>query len=137
MSLFLTATIILSITPLQALASGNTTAYQSGDLYYEIKLDHIEIVGCAESATEVIVPATIEELPVTVIAQNAFNGHMFLTSFTAPSTLIHIIKWAFRNCSQLQTVDLSGSANHSNSKGQCQNTGYLSHMKVPPCKKIH
>jgi len=106
----LTATIILSITPLQALASGNIHASQIGDLYYTYNGDHIEIVGCAESATEVIVPATIEELPVTVIAQNAFNGHMFLTSFTAPSTLIHISKWAFRNCSQLQTVDLSGSA---------------------------
>ena len=131
LSLFLTATIILSITPLQALASGNTTAYQSGDLYYEIKLDHIEIVGCAESATEVIVPATIEELPVTVIAQSAFNGHTNLTSFTAPSTLIHISKWAFRNCSQLQTVDLSGSAVTTIDAEAFQNCSKLTTVNMP------
>lgn len=109
-SVLMMAVMVLSVLPVPAMASGNTIGSRDGDLVYSVSGDHVEIIGCDESATELVIPVTIDDLPVTVIAQGAFHSHANLTSVTAPSTLTYISKWAFRYCSQLQSVDLSQSA---------------------------
>lgn len=130
-SLLLMAVMLLSVLPLPAMASGALSDKHFGDLFYSVNGDHVEIVGCIDDATEIVVPETIDNLPVTVIAKSAFHSHSFLTSFTAPSTLIHISKWAFRYCSQLQTVNLSQSAVTTIDQQAFQGCGKLATVQFP------
>ena len=130
-SVLMMAVMVLSVLPLPAMASGNTIGNHYGDLVYSVSGDHVEIIGCDESATELVIPVTIDDLPVTVIAQGAFHSHANLTSVTAPSTLTYISRWAFRYCSQLQSVDLSQSAVTDIGQQAFQGCGKLASVQFP------
>lgn len=130
-SVILTVVMLLTCLPVQAMASGNTTGSRYGNLVYSVSGFHVEIIGCDESVTELVIPKTIDDLPVTVIAQGAFHSHASLTSVTAPSTLTYISKWAFRDCSQLQSVDLSQSAVTDIGQQAFQGCGKLVSVQFP------
>ncbi len=59
--------------------------------------------------TKVIIPETLEGIPVTSIAGNAFEGNENLTYVKLPSTLISISGNAFNLCSSLTAFDIDSA----------------------------
>ena len=57
---------------------------------------------CADS--DIIIPPMIDNAPVTMIGENAFNDIDTITSITLPSTLYIIKKFAFWDCGNLTKV---------------------------------
>ena len=63
-----------------------------------------------ENAKEVIIPETINDLPVTSINANAFDGASFITKVVLPQTITTIGAYAFRNCSSLESINIPTNA---------------------------
>ena len=59
--------------------------------------------------TKVIIPETLEGLPVSSITANAFSESETLTYVKLPSTLIAISGAAFSMCSSLESFDIDSS----------------------------
>lgn len=72
---------------------------------YEKNEDSVTITGYSGIEEEVSVPKKIEGLPVTEIAENAFNGMVNLKKITLPDTVTKI-DYAFVNCADLISVDI-------------------------------
>ena len=68
-------------------------------LTYTSSGNEVTITGYNGSATEIVIPATIESKPVKVIGQFAFFGSD-LTSITIPSSVTSIESDAFCSCSK-------------------------------------
>ena len=81
-----------------------------GQLTYKNYGDYIEISGCDESATDVIIPAEIDGVPVTSIGKNAFFISYFrknmLKSVEIPDSVTRIGDWAFSNCENLKSINI-------------------------------
>lgn len=58
------------------------------------------------SETNVVIPATINSIPVTAIGANAFSGNASVTAVTLPATVTTLGEQAFQGCVKLNTVDL-------------------------------
>jgi hypothetical protein len=82
----------------------NTTA-DNGIVYRLIGASY-EVVGYNGNATELTIPATYNEKPVTAILDNVFMGNNTLTTITLGSNLQSIGKSAFENCDALTAIDL-------------------------------
>lgn len=77
-------------------------------LYYEVAYDNtIIITDCDEAATDIVIPSTIDGLPVTDIASDAFSDCSSLTSVTIPDSVISISYGAFGGCRNLTDVYIS------------------------------
>ncbi len=82
---------------LTASAESDKNVYEN--LTYDFLEDGtIEITGCDESATEVVIPPEIDGVPVTSIRYNAFYGCSNLTSVTIPDSVTSIGNMAFYEC---------------------------------------
>lgn len=78
---------------------------------YEILDDYtITITGYTGTNASLVVPDTIETMPVTRLAANAFNGCAALVDVTLPATVVDLGENAFANCGALATVFFSGNA---------------------------
>ena len=87
----------------------NATATLENGLEYKVYEDHVEITGCDRSAEgEMIIPETIEGLPVTSIGYKAFYECSALTSVTIPNSVTSIGEYAFSDCS-LKSITISDS----------------------------
>jgi hypothetical protein len=82
----------------------NTTA-DNGIVYRLIGASY-EVVGYNGNATELTIPATYNEKPVTAILDNVFMGNNTLTTINLGSSLQSIGKSAFENCDALTAIDL-------------------------------
>ncbi len=78
-------------------------------LTYTISGSSIRITGCDKSAEEIVIPDTIEGLPVTVIDWYAFENCNKLREVTIPETVTHISRYAFAHCISLEQVNLPAS----------------------------
>ena len=79
-------------------------------LYITSQENTIVITGSNPKASgNLFIPSTINNLPVTSIAQGAFRYCTGLTSVTLPSSITSIGKSAFGNCSGLTSVTLPSS----------------------------
>ena len=76
------------------------------DFHYDHKGSYIVIDHYIGSGGDVIVPETIEGLPVTTIRNNAFYNEYNISSVTLPSSIITIEPAAFRNCYGLTNIVL-------------------------------
>ena len=86
-----------------------SSAATFGVLDYEVLEDNtIEIIDYNGSDAEVVIPDTIEGLPVTSIGGRAFylSG---LTSVTIPNSVTSIGDWAFTSCWGLTSVTIPDS----------------------------
>lgn len=82
-----------------------------GDFTYErIDGGHaIAITGYTGTAAEVVIPTTVENLPVTTIEESAFESNKTLTSVVFPDTLKYIRANAFTSCTALTAVSFPAS----------------------------
>ena len=88
-------------------ACGLVQAGTLGVLTYSIIGDEVTITDCETTATEtVIIPATIEDKPVTAIGNNAFYFCRSLTGITIPAGVTSIGSWAFRYCYALTNITI-------------------------------
>ena len=67
LSVILALALLIGILPIQA----NAATLDNG-IMYEVYEDHVEITDYTGNATEVVIPAEIEGLPVTSIGDEAF-----------------------------------------------------------------
>lgn len=58
------------------------------------------------TATEVVIPAEIDGVPVTRLQVGVFRDCMYVTSITLPDTIIEIPDEAFKNCTNLTSVNI-------------------------------
>ena len=79
------------------------------NLQYEVNFDRVKITGYTGSAAALVIPAEIENHPVTSIASGAFNGCTSLTSVSIPNGITTIADSTFKNCSNLTSVVLPDS----------------------------
>lgn len=82
-------------------------AQQSGDFTYSSDGSAITITGYTGAGGAVTIPDTIAGLPVQTIGENAFRGKAGLTHVTIPNSVISIKPWAFLDCSNLLSIDVS------------------------------
>lgn len=101
-SVFLALVMVIAAVP--AVSSSAVTAEESLQyLEYEIKNGEVCITGCDESATEIVIPHTIEGYPVKFIEQYAFASSG-LTSVVIPESVTNIERAAFACCENLTSA---------------------------------
>lgn len=88
-----------------------SAAQSSDDFTYEITADQssVTITDYIGTDTAVTIPATIEDIPVTVIGANAFEGRSDIASITFPEGLQSIEQAAFASCTALTAVSFPDS----------------------------
>ncbi|MBN2683757.1 MAG: leucine-rich repeat domain-containing protein [Pontiellaceae bacterium] len=84
-------------------------ALQYEDLSYTSDGTSITITDCSTSATNVVIPATIDNLPVTAIGSYALRDCTSLTSIAIPASVISIRNSAFSRCTCLACIDVDGA----------------------------
>lgn len=80
-----------------------------GDMTYVSYDDHVEITDCAASATTVTIPPAILDLPVTAIADSAFEDCSSLSQVIISDGVTSIGDYAFYGCTELQSVTIPDS----------------------------
>ena len=101
---------LLFWTVLMGLAGSYARAASVTDLTYVNHSTYIEITDCLLSATgELVIPSSLEGLPVTTIGLSAFRACAGLTAVTLPDSLTTIGENAFRECSGLTAIDIPDS----------------------------
>ena len=84
--------------------------YISGDYEYAILEDGTaEITTYYGEAEALIIPETLDGLPVTTIGDWAFDGRSSLSAVTIPDSVTTIGDWAFEGCSSLSDVTIPDS----------------------------
>ena len=76
-----------------------------GGKAYEVSYDR------KSQATDVVIPETYGGLPVTKIADNAFNGAMNVQSITIPASITATGYCSFMDCRNLNKVNFLGAVN--------------------------
>ncbi|CAA6678129.1 MULTISPECIES: leucine-rich repeat domain-containing protein [unclassified Lentimonas] len=91
----------------------SSNAADVSDLTYVIDEDSITITDCyAYASGELVIPETIESMPVTSIGDSAFEYCRRLTSVTIPESVISIGDSAFDNCENLTSVTIPVNVNN-------------------------
>ena len=78
----------------------------AADFEYVAEDGGLTVTGYRGVATEVVIPAQIEGLPVRAIGDEAFNDNDSLTSVTIPGSVTVIGEMAFANCGSLTNVTI-------------------------------
>ncbi|MBR5288156.1 MAG: leucine-rich repeat domain-containing protein [Clostridia bacterium] len=73
---------------------------QTGKSYTLVSFD-------AGTGTSAAIPAEVNGLPVSAIAERAFENETTLVSITMPESITEIGSYAFKNCSSLSAITLS------------------------------
>ena len=92
--------------------SSSALALQSGNFIYTVSGGTVTITGytlCSTNAGDVVIPTTIDGMPVVSIGDNAFQSCTGLTSVTIPNSVTSIGGAAFAYCSSLTSVTIPDS----------------------------
>lgn len=116
----------------------DTEAVTGSALRYTIvKNNSVKVTGLKDTTvTEVTIPSTIEGLPVTEIAAEAFSFNRTLQSVTIEASLDKIGKNAFRSSSALKAVAFSGGSVVEICQGAFQGCTALEEAILPEGLKI-
>ena len=80
------------------------------DLSYTSDGSEIMITDCDEAASgSLVIPTTIDDLPVTAIGDSAFRDCSEITSVVVPEGVESLGKYAFNNCSDMSSATLPSS----------------------------
>lgn len=85
------------------------TAKETSTLSYKKYADHAEIISCHTDATEVVIPESIDGLPVTSIGGYAFYACSKLKSVSIPDSITNIGPFSFYKCASLESVKIPSS----------------------------
>ena len=96
----------LLMTFLLAALSNSAQGLQVGDFRYAIEIAEVTITGYSGSGGHVVIPDTIEGMPVTRIGQRAFRRRVGLTTLEMGSQVVEIGVDAFLECSDLERVTI-------------------------------
>ena len=103
-SVILAVLLAFGVLPFYTFAQDDVESY----LTYSVTTDGITITDCDTSISgDVVLPDTIDSLPVTVIGKQAFRSCSKITSLTLPSSIKTIEMQAFSYCSALESVTLN------------------------------
>ncbi|MDE5768557.1 MAG: leucine-rich repeat domain-containing protein, partial [Oscillospiraceae bacterium] len=83
-----------------------SAAYTYENLQYQETISEIQIVGCDEDVTDLVIPETINDKPVTTIMYGVFRGNENLESVTIPETMQVIAECAFQDCKNLKKINM-------------------------------
>ena len=79
-------------------------------LEYEKYHDYVKIIGCGdETFQNLVIPDTIDGLPIKIIGAEAFKDCESLTNVTIPDSVTSIGAEAFRNCTNLANITIPDS----------------------------
>ncbi len=84
----------------------NPSSTPVSEVIYKVSGDHVEVIGCNTAIGEVKIESEYEGRKVTVIADEAFNGLMTVTSIVIPEGITTIGAKAFMGCGRLESVAL-------------------------------
>lgn len=128
--LFLTITFV----PIKALV-----ALQSGDFTYSNSSTYITIVGYTGNAGSVIVPSSIDSLPVSTIGDRAFANCKNLTNIVIPESVRSLGDEVFSGCSNLKNIVIPNSVTNigeasffASSGGPFDGCNSLTNASLPP-----
>lgn len=79
------------------------------DFEYEDNGDEIELTKYIGDGGLVIIPDTIDNKPVAVIAENAFASNKYLLGIEIPDSVLYIYEGAFEGCSKLKSAIIGNS----------------------------
>lgn len=97
------------------------------DFEYEFENGEVTITGYKGSDLDIVIPDKIEERPVTVIGEKAFEGYD-MESITIPYGITKIEYKAFEDCVNLKTVNLPDSLTEIDGFSGCES---LEKIKIP------
>lgn len=97
------AALIIPSNTAFAADSGSASGFA---LKYEIKDKQVTVTGCTGKTTALNIPAEIEGLPVTSVAENAFAGNGDITSCVLPDSIKSVGAKAFSTCPRLGSVTI-------------------------------
>lgn len=98
---------------------------------YSVEGEGVTITGFyGELPAEVILPDTIDGLPVTKIGNNAFNSNATVKKVWIPDTVTEIGDKAFSGCTKLQNVQMP-AALQTIGQGAFENCSSLSNISLP------
>ena len=80
--------------------------------HWRMETGHAVLTGCEAATGRVIVPETVDGLPVAGIESRAFLGASELTEIELPPTLTFIQDYAFLGCAGLRSIEIPDSATH-------------------------
>ena len=92
---------------------GSITAYAenpSTEFTYAIANNAVTITGYTGNDVDIVIPETIEALPVRAVGASAFINRTALRSVVLPETLASIGSNAFQGCTALTRVEFEDSA---------------------------
>lgn len=101
----------VSVPPVQPPAETEADHPQPISYYYTVQDGAAVIYAYRGTATQATIPATISDIPVIRIADNAFRSAP-LTSVILPDTVTEIGWFAFANCEGLRTITIPASVTH-------------------------
>lgn len=114
--------------------TGDEAEYTEGTkglLSYRLYSDHVEITDCdMDTGSEITVPATIEEQPVTVIGDFAFQKCDNLRRIKLPDTVETCGVYAFQYCTSLRDINLPSGLT-AISKGMFYHCDELYMLTIP------
>lgn len=97
---------------------------------YSVEGDHVELTGTELDADELEIPSVLGNLPVTVIADEAFLDNTALVSVTIPDSVTTIRDGAFSGCVNLESISIPDSVT-SIGESAFQNCGSLEAIEIP------
>ncbi len=94
-----------SITTTEITTANTTVSKTTGVFTYQITGYEVSIISCDTTAYgDIVVPETIENLPVKRIEDNAFENCQNIISIIIPDCVIYLGSEAFYNCSSLSKI---------------------------------
>ncbi|MBQ1531313.1 MAG: Ig-like domain-containing protein [Solobacterium sp.] len=80
-----------------------------GDYIYYLADSEASLIGYINKPADVIIPAYVNDLPVTSIGKSVFENHTEIETVTLPDTMLRIGSYAFMGCSNLSSISFGNS----------------------------
>ena len=80
-----------------------------GDYIYYLTDSEASLIGYINKPSDIVIPAYVNDLPVTSIGKSVFENHTEIETVTLPDTMLRIGSYAFMGCSNLNSISFGNS----------------------------